>query len=230
MIVKITGGGGLGRRWQGTVNGVEFVGTAAFCRLVADLATPDDGCIKGIGKLRSNGYHDARAGKWAGNQHALVRAFYEGFDCPPAGLHAAHGPCHNRGCVNPHHVSFKAKWENEQDKIRDRTHIVGERHGMAKLTDAERAEIQRLYATGQYSQRELGKRFGITQPRVQQIVNEPTWRVDPMTPERAALIRFITATAPYTARQVAEACNTTENQVRNIKYGRSWQPRKQVQS
>lgn len=231
MIVEVTQVGRGRRPYRGTVNGEPFVGMAGFCRLVAEMATPDDGCINGIGTLRPNGYYNARAGKWGGNQHALVRAFYEGLNRPPAGLDACHGPCHNRSCVNPHHVSFRTRAENAQDKVRDGTHTAGERHGKAKVTDAERAEIRRLYATGRYTQRELGQRFGIAERSVRRIVRPETWRVDPMTPERAALIRFITATAPYTARQVAEAVNTTERQVENIKYGHRWNPtQKQVEA
>ena len=229
MKIEVTQvGQGRRLRYRGTVNGEPFVGTAGFCRLVADMATPDDGCIKGIGKLRTTGYYFARAGKWAGSQHALVRAFYEGLDRPPTGLNAAHGPCHNRSCVSPWHVSFKSAAENAQDKVRDGTHNCGERHGGAKITDAEKAEIQRLYATGKYLQRELGKRFGISRGRVQEIVNAPTWRVDPMTPERAALVRFLAWSGAYTYRQIAEAVNTTQHQVSAIKRGRSWQPRKQA--
>lgn len=230
MIVEITQVARGKRPYRGTVNDVEFVGTAAFCRLVADMATPDDGCIEGLGTPKSTGYYRARFGERSFSQHALVRAMFEGLERPPAGLHAAHGPCHNRRCINPHHVEFKTAAENEHDKLRDGTHNAGERNGMAKIADVERAEIQRLYSTGRWTLREVGKRFGITESRVHQIVNAPTWRVDPMTPERAALVRFLAWSNAYTARQIAEAVNTTEGQVRNIKHAKSWQPRKRVQS
>lgn len=230
MKIEVTQAGGKGGRpWRGTVNDKPFVRTASFCRLVAELATPDHGCIEGIGTPRPDGYYVARAGKWNGTQHALVRAMFEGLERPPEGLHAAHGECHNRRCINPHHVSFKTGWENAQDKLRDGTHIAGERHPMAKVTDVERAEIRRLYATGRYTQQELGRQFGIGQSLVSEIVNEPTWRVDPMTPERAALVRFLAWSGAYTDRQIAEACNTTRHQVSDIKSGRRWNPtRKQA--
>ncbi len=228
MKIEVTQVGRTRRPYRGTVNDVEFVGVAGFCRLVADMATPDDGCIEGIGRPNPRGYHGANAGKWAGNQHALVRAFHEGLDRPPAGLDACHGPCHNRRCINPHHVEFKLPGYNSQDQVRDGTHTAGERNGMAKITDDEKAEIQRLYATGKYLQRELGRQFGISGPRVSEIVNAPTWRVDPMTPERAALIRFLAWSGAYTDQQIAEAVNTTRHQVSDIKRGRLWQPRKQA--
>lgn len=228
MIVEVTGGGGS-RPYRGTVNGSPFVGTAGFCRLVAALATPDDGCIEGVGAQKPNGYYGATAGKWRYTQHALVRAVYEGLERPPEGLHAAHGDCHNRQCVNPHHVRFKTPAQNQHDRLRDGTHLSGERHGMAKVTDAERAEIQRLYATGRHTQKEIGQRFGIDDSRVSLIVRPESWRVDPMTPERAALVRFLAWSGAYTGRQIAEACNTTQKQVDNIKHGRTWQPRKAAQ-
>lgn len=228
MKIEVTQVGRGKRPYRGRVNVEPFVSVAGFCRLVADLATPDDGCIGGIGTPRPDGYYGARAGKHKYSQHALVRALFEGLDRPPEGLHAAHGECHNPGCINPHHVSFKTAAENAQDKVRDGTHNSGERNGGAKITDVERAEIRRLYATGRYTQRELGKQFGISQAQVQRIVNAPTWRVDPMTPKRAALIRFLAWSGAYTDRQIAEAVNTTEHQVSNIKLGYSWQPRKQA--
>ncbi|MCP4742461.1 MAG: hypothetical protein GY871_09610 [Actinomycetales bacterium] len=230
MKIEVTQVGRGSRRYRGTVNGEPFVGKLAFCRLVADMATPEDGCIEGIGKPKPGGYYQVRSSEGAGNQHALIRAMFEGLARPPEGLHAAHGECHRRGCVNPHHVTFKTCAQNHHDKLRDGTHQGGERNGGAKITDAERDKIQQLYATGQHTQRELSRQFGITDARVRQIVNAPTWRVVPMTPERAALIRFLVWSGAYTHRQIAKAVNTTEHQVSNIKLGHSWQPQKAVKA
>lgn len=42
-----------------------------------------------------------------------------------------------------------------------------------RLTAAEAAEVMRLYATGEYTQAEIGARFGISQYAVSYIVNHP---------------------------------------------------------
>lgn len=57
------------------------------------------------------------------------------------GKEAAHGPCHNRRCCNPHHLSWKTVAENHADKIRDDTHNRGQRHYRAKLTPEQVREI-----------------------------------------------------------------------------------------
>jgi hypothetical protein len=175
MEIEITTQGQGRRPYRGTVNGVEFVGTAGFCRLVADLATEADGCIEGIGADNGVGYRNATVGGRKRTQHAWIRAFYENLEQPPDGLHAAHGPCHNRSCVNPHHVSFKTRSENEHDKVRDGTHDRGERHIHAKLTNDQVVELRKLYATGRYTQMDLGRRYGMAQRSISQIVRRVTY-------------------------------------------------------
>lgn len=223
MHIEITQHGRKGKPYRGTVNSVPFHSTGQFCRLVADLATPEDGCIEGIGRPVQSGYHQVAfaTGKHY-TQHAIIRALFEGMDHPPEGLHAAHGPCHNPRCVNPHHVSFKTAAENAQDRLRDGTSNHGERHPLSKLTDKQRDEVHALYQTGKYTQAKLARMYGVAHSVINKIVHRPTWTTRPMTADRAALIRFLAASGAYTGRQIAEVCETTLPQVANIKYGHSW--------
>jgi NUMOD4 motif/HNH endonuclease len=53
--------------------------------------------------------------------------------------------------------------------------VLGIRHSQAKLTIEEVKEIRVLYASGQYTQTELGRMFNIDQTTVHQIVRRKTW-------------------------------------------------------
>ena len=47
---------------------------------------------------------------------------------------------------------------------------------MAKLTEEQVAEIRRLYATGQYTQRKLGFMYGVAQCHISAITRGHLWR------------------------------------------------------
>ena len=52
----------------------------------------------------------------------------------------------------------------------------GEAHGQAKLTRRDVVEIRRLWATGDYTQAELGEMFGVTQSTIHLIVTRKHWK------------------------------------------------------
>ena len=52
----------------------------------------------------------------------------------------------------------------------------GEKHGRSKLTENQVLEIRRLYATGDYYQKALGKIFGVDQTVIGDIVNRKIWK------------------------------------------------------
>lgn len=61
----------------------------------------------------------------------------------------------------------------------------GERNGTAKLTAADVQRIRALYATGRYTQHQLGELFGMGQPQVGCIVRREAWaHVQPPEPVR----------------------------------------------
>ena len=90
---------------------------------------------------------------------------------PPTPKHeAAHGPCHNRLCVNPRHLSWKTRAENEADKMRDGTDANGEASWSCKLTTIQVAEIRERYATGQHTHRSLAAEYGVSHTLIWHIV------------------------------------------------------------
>lgn len=52
----------------------------------------------------------------------------------------------------------------------------GEQHGMHKVTRVQVDEIRRLYATGDYTQKQLGEQFGLTQTAIGLIVRCVNWK------------------------------------------------------
>lgn len=99
----------------------------------------------------------------------------------PDGLFACHS-CDNPRCVNPKHLFLGTQDDNMADMARKgrnldhRPRVKGEGHPLHKLSSDDVAEIRRVYAAGGVTQRELGKRFGVSQARVQMIVTGKGWR------------------------------------------------------
>jgi DNA-binding transcriptional regulator YiaG len=100
--------------------------------------------------------------------HTLV---LEAFVRPrPAGMHACHGPAGS--FVNtPVNLSWGAPAQNAADKKRDGTALYGERNQLAKLTDAQVAEIRRLRAEDGLSHRALGQMFAISAGHARYLCN-----------------------------------------------------------
>ena len=92
----------------------------------------------------------------------------------PAGMDSAHGPCHNRRCVNPLHLRWATRAENLADRVRDGTVNHGERQGSAKLRSADVRVIRRRVADGE-TQTGVAAEFGICQPHVSRIVRRLDW-------------------------------------------------------
>jgi len=53
---------------------------------------------------------------------------------------------------------------------------VGSKHGNAKLIEEQVLEIRKLYATGNYILKELGKEFDVSQTQICDIVNNKRWK------------------------------------------------------
>jgi hypothetical protein len=89
-------------------------------------------------------------------------------------LHAAHS-CGNGydGCVNPSHLRWASKKENEADKLIHNKHNRGQRHGAAKLTEKDVREIRAL--RGVLTQIEIAHIYGISPAYVCGLQAFRTW-------------------------------------------------------
>ncbi len=99
-----------------------------------------------------------------GHMTVVHRVFYEREHGPiPPGLEVDH-LCSQRACCRPSHLEAVVRTEN----IR--------RSNRTKLTRTQAEEIRQLYATGQYSQSQLARKYGIVQSTANAIILGKNWQ------------------------------------------------------
>lgn len=151
-----------------TVSDIEF--SRITRKLSIDRST---GCINFTGAKSRHGYGRSRVGGRIVRTHRAMFAATVGE--LPAGAVVMH-KCDNPSCCNPAHLVAGTQTENNRDRsMKGRTRTgMGEQHGRSRLTDTEVAEARQAYASGSASQRELARRYGVTQRAIWQIVNNKT--------------------------------------------------------
>ena len=75
-----------------------------------------------------------------------------------------HHICFNKSCINPDHLELVTNTENQH------------KPDVTDLNWPVVLSIRRLYATGKFTQTQLGEIHGITQARISKIVNNKTWK------------------------------------------------------
>jgi HNH endonuclease len=93
--------------------------------------------------------------------HVVACEFVNG--SRPEDMEAAHGPCHNRLCFNPRHLSWKTRRDNKLDRHRDGTGW--------RLTADQVREIR----SSSLPVREIQQAYGLGQAHVYRIRNGQTW-------------------------------------------------------
>ena len=150
---------------------------------------PISGCWLWTASMMANGY--GQLGYKGKNAYAHRVSWILHKGQIDDGLFVLHR-CDVRCCVNPAHLFLGSAKDNMHDMISKgrqnfnwkqgkppgnkgkRSSISREKHGMAKLTDQNVAEIRRRYATGE-TQKSLGIEFGVIQPHISRIVRNENW-------------------------------------------------------
>ncbi len=132
-----------------------------------------DGCWEWQGYRSPKGYGRMREGgrRVMASNVALALA-----GRPLAEGECALHHCDNPPCVRPDHLFAGSKADNNHDRALKRRGVEGERVNTNKLTRDEVAEVRRLYATGGYSQPQLGRMFGVRHGTIGYIVRGETWK------------------------------------------------------
>ena len=118
----------------------------------------------GYGKLRINGKYVTASRYICSHYHGA-----EPFDK----AEAAHS-CGNRLCVNPSHLRWATRAENEADKIAHGTSNRGERNWASKLTSSDVIEIRRLYDSVEVT--DLANKYSVTNSTIIKIQRRERWQ------------------------------------------------------
>lgn len=93
---------------------------------------------------------------------------------PPTPKHEAAHRCNRRDCINPFHLRWATKSENESDKLAHGTHTRGTRNGRSKLSESEVLEIRRLCSMG-VVRTSIAVAHGVSLTAVRSIEDRKIW-------------------------------------------------------
>lgn len=143
---------------------------------------------------------------------------------PPTPQHEAAHSCGrgHQGCINPRHLSWKTRSENQRDRRKHGTEGNGSKGAARyKLTEADVAEIRTLF--GVTTNREIAKRYDVTPGLISKIRNGHLWaredrrRFIPLTDDQVREIRGLFG--KKSMREIAEMYGVPEGKIQHIKYG-----------
>lgn len=133
-----------------------------------------DDCWEWSAALNACGYGWMWTGSRAKPAHRVSAMMHGLIDSLDSKLHVLH-KCDNRKCCNPKHLFVGTNNDNVADRVsKNRSgwavHL-GEKNGMAKLTNKQVGQIRGLYFSSRFSQSNLAKMYGVQQPHISKIVN-----------------------------------------------------------
>ncbi len=147
----------------------------AAANFMADivLSYQGDNCLAWKFGNNGKGYGVFHVDRKAVAAHVYVCTTLNG-PRPSANHDAAHS-CGNGhlGCVNPKHLRWATRSENQRDRHKHGTMLVGTENPRAKLTDDDVRKIRSLI--GVMSQRQIAKKFGVSQMIVSRIHRGQLW-------------------------------------------------------
>lgn len=120
---------------------------------------------KGYGKI-----------KWNGRDDRAHRVAWELSRSPvPEGMWVLH-TCDTPACCNPLHLFLGDNLTNNRDKAAKGRQINGERHKLAKLTEADVIAIRSALSSRSASRRGLAATFGVSRSLIDHIAAGRTWK------------------------------------------------------
>jgi hypothetical protein len=137
---------------------------------------------------------------------------------PPSAEYEAAHSCGNRRCVNPEHLSWKTRQDNQFDRTRHGTQTVA---GRQKISHRQVEQIRQL--KGIETSIATAARYGITESNVRLIQEGKTWRTEGrkhamlLRPEQVIAIRkAATSKSDY---QIAKEMGLKRSSVRRVRVG-----------
>jgi hypothetical protein len=152
--------------------------TPTYAQLAARTITTNTGCMEWQGAItKRTGYGKVKSNGKAIDTH---RAAWIALNGPiPNGLHVCH-TCDNRSCINGTHLFLGTHSENMLDAARKGRLPMnaprGSANSSAKLTEAQVLEIHFLARSGEFTQKAIADRYGVSRRTVGQIRDGESWR------------------------------------------------------
>ena len=91
-------------------------------------------------------------------------------------IRAVRRSCGNLKCVNPSHFEPVVRKEYVKMATEDKGVPRGEKHSRSMLTEDQVLEIRNLYASGEWTLRDLGKKYGVVYITIRSIVKGRSWK------------------------------------------------------
>lgn len=141
---------------------------------------PMSGCWLWIGAHNPKGY--GRVNFKGDNRYAHRVSYLLSCDEIPEGILVLH-KCDTPACVNPDHLFLGTNDDNmiDRNKKGRQAKLPGERNGFSVLTEAQVLEIRALREgssyrnSGELSQKNLAKKYGVGQTAISKVLNRETW-------------------------------------------------------
>jgi hypothetical protein len=129
-----------------------------------------DECLVFPYSVGSHGYGQFNNGSCRPSlAHRYICLKFHGIPSRPT-MEAAHS-CGNKTCVNPRHLRWASRSENEHDKRLHGRDNSGERHGMSKLEESAAIAIR----NSANSHADIAKQFGVSLQCVKDIKGGRRW-------------------------------------------------------
>ena len=143
--------------------------------LVRQVDTTSDACVRWPYATSKSGYARIWHNKRMYPAYRLVCEIAHGAP-PDQALQAAHS-CGNgaQGCVNPKHLRWATRVENEADKIVHNTVMRGTRNPRAKLSEFDVATIREIAPFATHTT--LSRHYGVSSAQISRIVSGKGWKV-----------------------------------------------------